>query len=327
MAYGMDILQRARQRLADQKIEKESRYHQNLFRAYEQQPRLKEIDLLLRVSMAQVAQTVFAEGGDPVAAMEQIKQENLALQQERKLLIATNFPPDYLDESPVCSHCGGSGYIGSTMCACLASLCREEQRKLLRQLTDGTDRFENFRLDYYSDKVDREYGASYRTIMKMNLQCCQNYAKSFKENCGNLMFVGGTGLGKTFLSACIANVVTDKGYSVAYETASQLFRKLERNRFNPTEETRAEADQIMNSDLLIIDDLGTELPGNFVTAALYDLLNERLLAGKAMIVSTNLTKDEIAQRYSPQIASRLNGNFTGLTFVGEDIRVLKNRGV
>ena len=163
--------------------------------------------------------------------------------------------------------------------------------------------------------------------MKMNLQCCQNYAKSFKENCGNLMFVGGTGLGKTFLSACIANVVTDKGYSVAYESASQLFRKLERNRFNPTEETRAEADQIMNSDLLIIDDLGTELPGNFVTAALYDLLNERLLAGKAMIVSTNLTKDEIAQRYSPQIASRLNGNFTGLTFVGEDIRVLKNRGV
>lgn len=327
MPYSAEVLQRARQRLADRKIEKESRYHQNLFRAYEQQPRLKEIDLLLRASMTQVAQTVFAEGGDPVAAMEKIKQENLSLQQERKLLVATHFPPDYLDETPVCSHCGGSGYIGSTMCACLSALCREEQRKQLTQLTDGTDRFDRFRLDYYPDRMNREYGYNPRVIMEKNLRYCQEYAKSFCGESGNLMFVGGTGLGKTFLSACIANVVTDKGYSVTYESASQLFKKLERNRFNPTEQTQAEALRITDCDLLIIDDLGTELPGNFVTSALYDLLNQRLLEGKKMIVSTNLTTEEIAQRYSPQIASRLNGNFKGLTFVGEDIRVMKSRGV
>ena len=141
------------------------------------------------------------------------------------------------------------------------------------------------------------------------------------------MFVGGTGLGKTFLSACIANAVTDKGYSVAYESAPRLFSKLEKNRFNPDEESREAAERFNTCDLLIIDDLGTEMPGNFVTAAFYSLLNDRLLEGKSMIISTNLNVDEIAVRYSPQIASRLQGSFKGLTFVGEDIRVLKNRGV
>lgn len=327
MAYSKEVLQKARQRLADRKADKESRYNQNLLEAYRQQPRLKEIDHLLRASMTKVAQTVFTEGGDPVAAMEQIKQENLSLQQERKLLVATQFAPDFLDESPVCSHCGGSGYIGSAMCSCLGALCREEQRKQLWQLTDGAQRFENFRLDYYSDRLDREYSASCRTIMKRNLEYCQDYARAFCPDSGNLIFNGGTGLGKTFMSACIANVVVDKGYSVAYESAAQLFKKLEKNRFSPSEETRIEVAKFTDSDLLIIDDLGTELSGAFVTAALYDLLNERLLSGKSTIISTNLSAEEMAKRYSPQIASRLGGNFKGLTFVGEDIRVLKNRGV
>ena len=142
-----------------------------------------------------------------------------------------------------------------------------------------------------------------------------------------LLFTGNTGLGKTFLSACIADVVTDKGYSVAYESAPQLFNKLEKDRFDPNETSRADAARFASCDLLIIDDLGTELASGFVTAALYGLLNDRLLAGKSTIISTNLNADEMAERYSPQIASRVQGNFKGLTFVGEDIRVLKNRGV
>ena len=140
------------------------------------------------------------------------------------------------------------------------------------------------------------------------------------------MFVGGTGLGKTFLSACIANEVAEKGFSVAYESAPRLFAKLEKNRFTPDEESRRQAEDLLAVDLLIIDDLGTEMSGGFVTAALYSLLNDRLLAGKSMIISTNLNVSEIAKRYSPQIASRLQGNFRGLTFLGEDIRVMKRVG-
>ncbi len=327
MPYSAEVLQRARRRLAEQKIEKESRYNRNLALAYTQQPRLKEIDVALRASMAQVAHTVFSKGGNVVEEMEKLKQENLSLQQERKMLIATHFAPDFLDESPVCSHCKGNGYVGSTMCSCLMALCREEQKKELSHLTTGAERFDKFRLDYYPDRIDRVYGVSPRAIMTKTLKYCQDYASAFTEGAGNLLFIGNTGLGKTFLSACIADVVIDKGYSVAYESAPQLFGKLEKDRFDPTETSRADAARFSGCDLLIIDDLGTEMASGFVTAALYGLLNDRLLAGKSTIISTNLNADEMAERYSPQIASRVQGNFKGLTFVGEDIRVLKNRGV
>ena len=327
MPYSGDVVKRARQRLAQMKADKESQSRQNLYEAYEKLPRLRELDRQLRLSMTEAAQTVFAQGGDAVAAMEQVKQDNLILQTERARLVAEHFAPGFLDENPVCNKCGGSGYVGTTMCSCLQELCRQEQKKELRQLTSGYEQFENFRLDYYSDRIDPTYGASHRDIMAKTLQRCSSYADAFAPGCGNLLFVGNTGLGKTFLSACIANAVTDKGCSVAYESAPRLFAKLEKNRFNPDEQSREDVQRFAQSDLLIIDDLGTEMPGGFVTAALYDLVNQRLLEEKSMIVSTNLNVEEIAKRYSPQIASRLQGSFKGMTFVGEDIRVLKSRGL
>ena len=327
MAYSAQVVSKARQLLEQKIADKKSRYRQDQELAYTKVPRIREIDILLRQTMAAAALTVFEEGGDIRAAMEKVKEENLRLQQERKDLIEKNFAPGFLDETPVCPVCGGSGYVGSSMCRCLELLCSQEQRKELRQLTCGYETFSSFRLDYYPEQVDRTYGASPRAIMEHTFRYCKQYAENFQPGVGNLMFVGGTGLGKTFLSACIANAVTDKGYSVAYESAPQLFSKLEKNRFNPTEETREAAERFENCDLLIIDDLGTEMSGNFVTAALYSLINGRLLAGKSMVISTNLNADEIAVRYSPQIASRLVGEFKGLTFVGKDIRLLKNRGL
>ncbi len=327
MAYSAEVVRRARQVLSLRKTDAESVYQQRLQQAYAQLPQLKQIDLELRRSMTLAAQAVFTQGGDARTAMEQVRQANLGLQAQRQALIDANFAPGYLDEKPVCAHCGGSGYLGAAMCRCLQSLCAEEQRKELAQLTSGQERFEDFRLDYYPDSMDRAFGASPRAIMELTLKTCRQYAQTFGAGAGNLLFVGGTGLGKTYLSACIANEVTDRGFGVAYESAPNLFSKLEKNRFNPDEQSRAEVEKFASCDLLIIDDLGTEMPGNFVTAALYSLLNDRLLAGKSMIISTNLNVDEIARRYSPQIASRLQGCFKGLTFVGQDIRVLKGRGV
>ncbi len=327
MPYSGEIIRRARLRLDERKAEKEARYRRNLQIAYTQVPRLQQIDQQLRSGMVKAAQAAFAKGGDAAAMMAQLKQENLALQCEYGTLVQANFPPDFLDDSPVCSCCGDNGYIGSTMCRCMASLCREEQRKEIAELTSGAERFSAFRLEYYTDRIDRALGTSPRFIMEQNLELCRHYANTFSANSGNLLFVGGTGLGKTFLSACVANEVTDKGWSVSYESAPRLFAKLEKNRFSPDEDSRRQVDALTHSDLLIIDDLGTEMSGSFVTAALYSLVNDRLLAGKSMIISTNLNIEEIAVRYSPQIASRLEGSFQGLTFVGEDIRVMKRRGV
>ncbi len=325
MPYSTEVVQRARARLAQAKEDRESENRQHLAEAYARVPRLKEIDMQLRRTMAQAAQAAFLQGSDGRELMEKVREENLALQRERSRLAEENFEEGYLDDSPICASCGGSGYVGSTMCECLRELCRQEQKKEISILAGGKETFSQFRLDYYPDRIDPKYGASPRTIMERNFQNCRRYAATFAPSSGSLLFVGGTGLGKTFLSACIARTVADRGYSVVYETASHLFGKLEKARFSPSEESRREADKFSDCDLLILDDLGTEMPGQFVTAALYNLLNDRILDNKPMVVSTNLNVDEMARRYSAQIASRLH-SFQRLTFVGEDIRALKNRG-
>ena len=327
MPYSSEVVQRARNRLAQAKEDRESENRQHLAEAYAKVPRIKEIDMLLRRTMAQAAQAAFLQGSDGKELLEKARIQNLELQQERALLAYENFEEGYLDETPICEVCGGTGYIGATMCECLAELCRQEQKKEISILTGGKESFSQFRLDYYSDYTDAKYGASPRAIMERNFQSCKRYAMNFSPNAGNLLFIGGTGLGKTFLSACIARAVADRGYSVVYETAGHLFSKLEQAKFSGSEEARREIVKYNTCDLLILDDLGTEMPGQFVTAALYGLINDRLLANKPMVISTNLNVDELTRRYSPQIASRLHGSFNRLTFVGEDIRVLKNRGL
>ena len=327
MAYSAEVVSRARARLAQAKEDRESENRQHLAVAYARVPRIREIDMLLRQTMAQAAYAAFQQGSDGRELLEQARQQNLELQQERAILAMENFEEGYLDDSPICDKCGGSGYIGSNMCECLRELCRQEQKKEVSILSGSRDTFNQFRLDYYPDRVDPKYGASPRAIMERNLKVCRTYALTVTKDAGNLLFVGGTGLGKTFLSACIARAVADRGCSVVYESAGHLFSKLEQAKFSPSEDTRREAARFNDCDLLILDDLGTEMPSQFNTAALYTLLNDRILENKPMVISTNLTIEELGRRYSPQIASRLNGNFLLLPFVGEDIRVMKNRGL
>ncbi len=323
MAYSKEVVIRARERLASMKADKESLTQQRLAEAYQQIPRLREIDRLLRQTMAATIQAAFIKGEDVHAAMEQVKQENLRLQQERKDLIEANFRLGWLDESPVCSHCGGSGYIGSTMCRCLAELCLDEQKKELTLLAGSAASFDQFRLEYYPDVIDPTLNVNIRTLMAKTYDVCHQYALNFSMNSGNLLFCGDTGLGKTFLSACIAKEVAVKGFSVAYESAVHLFTNMERAKFHNDEDAREKVQKYTDCDLLIIDDLGTEIVSQFTLTALYTLINDRVLCGKPTIISTNLTTDGIARRYNPQIASRLRGNFRRIAFVGDDIRLKK----
>ena len=327
MAYSAEVLSRARARLAMAKEDRESENREHLQQAYAQVPRLKEIDRLLRLTMAQAAQAAFAQGGDPAELLGQARRENLLLQQERAELEALYFEEGFLDDSPICDRCGGSGYVGSAMCECLRELCRQEQKKELTFLNVGRESFDQFRLEYYPDREDPKFGVNIRTIMEKTYQTCRRYAQNFSERSSNLLFSGDTGLGKTFLSACIARTVADNGYSVMYESAGHLFANLERAKFSGDEQARKESDRYFACDLLIVDDLGTEMPGQFTTAALYGLINDRLLAGKPTIISTNLTIEEFERRYNRQIASRLRGSYVRVPFLGEDIRVQKNRGL
>lgn len=325
MAYSNEIVSRAKAQLARMAEDKQSLAQQRLAEVYEKLPRIRQIDLELRRTMVQAAQASFLQGGN-TAALDEARAHNQQLQQERQQLLSSAFAPGFLDEAPVCSRCGGTGYIGSSMCRCLADLCRAEQQKALSVLGSGNDDFARFRLDYYSDAYNAQIKSSPRQIMEKTLDYCRRYALRFTPEAGNLLFVGGTGRGKTFLAGCIAKTVSDRGYGVVYESSGKLFSVLESAKFNTNEENLRDAAKYTACDLLILDDLGTEMPGQFVTAALYSLVNERLLNGKATIITTNLTSEEVERRYSPQIASRLYGEYRTLTFVGDDIRVLKNRG-
>ena len=161
--------------------------------------------------------------------------------------------------------------------------------------------------------------------VKDNLEVFIKAAKLRKEALDHVLLYGPPGLGKTFLSACIARVVSEDGFSVVYDTAGHIFAQFEASKFrrDDVDEPDESVERCMACDLLILDDLGTEMTTAFVQSALYQLLNSRLLAGRSTIISTNLDPDQIGRRYSAQIMSRLEGEFELLPFIGQDIRRLK----
>ncbi len=324
MSFSTEVLLRAKARLASMREDHASLNTARQAQVYRKVPRIRDIDKQMQQNMLQAAISAFSEGARD--AMETARDSNKRLQAERDVLMAENFEPGYWNDEPFCTTCGGTGYVGSTMCHCLKALCTQEQRKELGAIFTGAESFDSFRLDYYPDVFAPQIGGSYRVIMEKTLKACREYARSFGEGSGNLLLNGGTGLGKTHLALAIGKAVGEMGCSVSYETAVSLFAKLEQDKFNSTEETRKAVEKLEKCDLLIVDDLGTEMPGQFTTAALYGLLNTRLMTRKPMVVTTNLNVDDAGKRYSPQVASRLYGDFVRLTFVGSDIRVLKNRG-
>ena len=323
MAYSEQVLRRARARLEQAKQERERENAAHRKEAYERYPRLKEIDRELQLTMAQLMATALRHGEDPTQAIAQIRDRNLALQRERDwILEAGDFEEGFLDDAPVCAKCGGTGYEGNQMCSCLRELCRQEQKKELTSLLgSGRESFDTFRLDVYSDVYDDTLGTSPRKLMQSNFNICRRYAQNFTPQSGNLLFSGATGLGKTFLSACIARQVADRGFSVVYETAIRMFADFEAEKFGG-EEQRGLTHKYLACDLLIIDDIGTEMTTQFTISAMYNIINTRLMDGKATVISTNLVPEAIEGRYSPQIASRILGTYRLITFAGSDIRRL-----
>ena len=325
MAYSEAVLQRAQARLAQARQQHDEETRSRIEAIYAQQPRLRQIDQTLRQTAARIMAVSFRRGEDPAAAMAELKKENLALQQERDWLLESNdIDPDDLSAAPLCPRCGGTGYVGAVMCDCLRELCRQEQKKELSQLLgSGKESFEHFRLDLYPAEYDPKLGASPRKLMQYVYNNALHYARTFTLESGSILMIGATGLGKTFLSACIARTVADRGYSVLYSTAMQLFSDFETAKFARSTESADASRKYFTCDLLSIDDLGTEMTTQFTVSALYQIVNTRLLEGRPTIISTNLPAAELKQRYSPQIASRLLGVYECYSFAGDDIRMLK----
>lgn len=320
MAYSAQVLRRARARLEQAKLERERENEAHRAAAYERYPRLREIDRELQQSMAELAIAFLKK--DSEETLGAIRTRNQTLQAERNwILEAGEFEDGYLDDTPVCTRCGGTGYDGSQMCSCLRELCRQEQKKELTSLLgSGRESFDTFRLDVYSDAYDPKLGTSPRELMRSNLNICRKYAAGFSAASGSLLFSGATGLGKTFLSACIARQIADRGFSVMYETAIRLFGDFETEKFGAQGGDGSLTRKYFDCDLLIIDDLGTEMTTQFTVSALYSVLNTRMMEGKPILISTNLLPEALETRYSPQIASRIVGTFRLIKFAGDDLR-------
>ena len=281
--------------------------------------------------MTGVMTAALRQGQDPGPALAQLREKNLDLQLERRdILGQLGLGPDDLDDTPACPLCNDTGWRGATMCDCLRSLCTREQiRDLSSLLNLGEQSFDRFRMDYYSTQPHPSTGISPRENMELVLDVCQNYAHKFGAfYFRNLFLSGAPGLGKTFLSACIARAVSEQGRSVVYDTAGNIFAQFEDRKFwrgGESQEARDETRRYLNCDLLILDDLGSELTTQFTQTALYELINTRLVAGRHTVISSNLSLQEVAQRYSPQIASRISGEYHDLFFFGQDIRALKKQ--
>ena len=330
MGYEAAVLRRAAKRLAQRRRQREEEQERRRREICAQLPRVAEIDRELKGTIYQIIAASLREGRDPAPSIKVIRDRNLDLQAEKaRLLTEHGWPADALDDKPACPRCGDTGWVGASMCSCLRQLCAQEQIAELSKLLDlGEQSFDTFSLDFYSPLPWPGEELSPRENMEFILEVCSNYARKFgKFYFHNLFLTGAPGLGKTFLSACIARTVSEQGFSVVYDTAVNVFARFEEQKFARDREEAGEARddtrRYLGCDLLILDDLGSELTTPFVQSALYTLINSRLSSDRRTVISSNLSMDQVRQRYTPQIASRLEGEYRVLPFYGEDIRLLR----
>lgn len=294
---------------------------------YERLPRLQEIEQELSLLGVQAARAVLLQTGsmaDVVATLQE--KQKVLLQEKKRLLESVGLKENALEQEYLCKNCQDTGYVGNVPCVCLKQkvMDRVYDQSNVRDIVK-VENFDSFDLRLYSDKVIPKENMSPRENATNILRHGMAFVEHFqKENGENLLLYGSTGLGKTFLCSCIAKELLEKGFIVLYLTAGQLFRKLEEIRFSHEENAEKEDwdKELLEVDLLIIDDLGTEFSTSFTASELFRLLNDRKLKNKSVIISTNLNAQEISNQYSDRITSRLR-EYQVLRFFGEDIRVLK----
>ncbi|MBR0353219.1 MAG: ATP-binding protein [Oscillospiraceae bacterium] len=329
MSYNGRLLADARAELERIRQENEKEHSLREQLAYSKVEQLGLLDARLRSQMTELVRVTVARRPDMMQRIREIEEENLELQARRaEMLTEAGFPMDYLDDIYSCEKCHDSGVFEGKPCSCLQKIYnRLLTAELSPIMLDGNEDFANFDLSFYPAEYDFTLSASPRDVMRLVLDRCRSFAEDFPKDVPNLLLRGGTGLGKTYLSACIAKVVAEKGYSVCYDSAAFAFEAFEKQKFSrdpeESERSAAKVSRMLDCDLMILDDLGTEMVTSLTVSALYTLINTRLISRRPIIISTNCSNEELAKKYSPQICSRILGEFKILPFCGSDIRLLK----
>lgn len=291
--------------------------------AYLKFPELKKLDdAIAECSITQARKLL---DGD-TNALTELKEQLARLRSEKEVLLAkAGFSKDYFDPIYTCSDCQDTGFINGKRCHCFTQAAIDlvyTQSNLKKIL--AKENFNTFSFAYYSDiEVNPATGLTSLATAQRAVEICKRFIASFDQEFSNLLFYGDTGIGKTFLSNCVAKELLDSGHSVIYFTAFQLFDILSRNVFEKDADAIAANQTIFDCDLLIIDDLGTELANSFTTSQLFLCLNERILRQKSTLISTNLNMNQIADIYSERVLSRISSNYTVIKLFGDDIRMKK----
>lgn len=284
-------------------------------------PELADIDRALGQTGLMILGAALA-GEDPDASIQAVRSQNEALQKQKQaLLLAGGFPADYTEIRYECPICQDEGFHDFKICVCMKKKLVEAayESSGMAELLQ-TQSFENFDLTYYAED------AQTATHMKRVFDLCRGYAREFDPAiCSNLLFMGGTGLGKTHLSTAIARQVIDEGHDVFYTTSANLISDFEMQKFGHStgNETGMGTSQYFDCDLLIVDDLGTEIINQFTATVLYNVINTRISRKKSTIINTNFSRDELRSKYADRITSRLFGEYRVIPFVGRDVRMGK----
>lgn len=291
----------------------------------ESNPRFSEIEAELRQTAPSIA-AILREGRGR-DAFDKVMERNKSLRAEReKLLADAGLSADYLDEIPNCDKCGDEYYTDGKMCDCLKNELRIVAYEKLNKASHLKPMsFDDFDLGYYSDDYDEGLDESPREHMESVFKYVRSFAGKLGRGSESLLFIGGTGLGKTHLSLAAAKEAIDSGLGVIYDSVPSLMMKLENERFGRGDDGLLE--MVCSCDLLILDDLGAEHNTNTTRTFIYTIVNSRIMSGLPTVISTNLGLSELRDSYTDAVYSRLSGDYTPIYFSGSDIRLKKKMGI
>lgn len=304
-------------------LNNEARLRVRFEEVYQKIPRLRTLDN--SISELSVRQAHKLLDGDSAALTVLRNDLHLLFEEKRLLLEQAGYPEDYLELTYTCPDCQDTGYIEGSKCHCFKKAIIDflYTQSNLQEVLEK-ENFGTLSMEYYSgNHKDPLTGRTSREAMETAVRTCRRFAENFGNDFGNLLLYGDTGVGKTFLTHCIAKEILEQSFSVIYFSVSQLFDIFAKKQFNKDEAAELDCEHIYDCDLLIIDDLGTEVPNTFTISELFVCLNERLLRKKSTIISTNLSPEDLNKAYSERVFSRITSAYTVLRMTGDDIRIQK----
>lgn len=325
MSYSKNIYLLAQSKIEKRRKDAEEALEMRRADAYIKIPKLTEIQSRIALLGAEAVSAI-SKGADGPAYIEKLAKESLSAQSERRqLLKAAGLPEDYLEAHYTCSICEDTGVTDNGICNCQRELLTETAKDEIEKYAPlRRSTFDSYSLKYYPEETDAS-GISPKKRMGEIAQFCKDYALDFSLESPSLFMHGATGLGKTHLSLAIANEAIARGYGVVYGSAPNMFSQLEREHFGRQyNNERTYEQELLETDLLIIDDLGVEFSTQFTVSCVYNIINSRILSRKPTIISTNLTPRELEDKYTQRITSRIIGGFVSLRFIGRDIRQIKS---